>query len=125
MSLFPVRAMEELVRKKPLPCSDLQENPYAMVRGAELEGYCIDLLQKLSEMLHFKYKVGIVKDGKYGRLSSNGSWSGMIGEIVRKVRCFCFFSWKRCSSNKERDTLPPQYSSRQPLKYWNVAVVSI
>ncbi|KAK9392088.1 putative glutamate receptor [Crotalus adamanteus] len=60
------------------------ENPYAMVRGSELEGYCIDLLQKLSEMLHFKYKVGIVKDGKYGRLSSNGSWSGMIGEIVRK-----------------------------------------
>ncbi|XP_063173530.1 probable glutamate receptor [Candoia aspera] len=60
------------------------EDPYVMVRGTELEGYCIDLLEKLSEMLHFKYKVGIVKDGKYGSLSSNGSWSGMIGEVVRK-----------------------------------------
>ncbi|KAG8142265.1 hypothetical protein E2320_006198 [Naja naja] len=35
-----------------------------MVRGPELEGYCIDLLEKLSDMLHFKYKVSIVKDGK-------------------------------------------------------------
>uniref|UniRef100_A0A8C5S3G1 Glutamate receptor n=1 Tax=Laticauda laticaudata TaxID=8630 RepID=A0A8C5S3G1_LATLA len=60
------------------------EDPYVMVRGPELEGYCIDLLEKLSEMLHFKYKVSIVKDGKYGTLGSNGSWLGMIGEVVRK-----------------------------------------
>ncbi|XP_020666075.3 putative glutamate receptor [Pogona vitticeps] len=60
------------------------EDPYVMARGTELEGYCIDLLEKLSETLHFKYKVGVVKDGKYGALSPNGSWSGMIGEVVRK-----------------------------------------
>nr|XP_028596783.1 probable glutamate receptor [Podarcis muralis] len=60
------------------------EKPYVMAKGAELEGYCIDLLEKLSKMLHFKYKVGIVKDGRYGALSSGGNWSGMIGEIVRK-----------------------------------------
>uniref|UniRef100_A0A8C6XI35 Glutamate receptor n=1 Tax=Naja naja TaxID=35670 RepID=A0A8C6XI35_NAJNA len=39
----------------------LLEDPYVMVRGPELEGYCIDLLEKLSDMLHFKYKVSIVK----------------------------------------------------------------
>ncbi|XP_070812131.1 probable glutamate receptor isoform X1 [Pituophis catenifer annectens] len=60
------------------------EDPYVMAGGPELEGYCIDLLEKLSEMLHFKYKVSIVKDGKYGILGSNGNWSGMIGEVVRK-----------------------------------------
>ncbi|XP_003229279.3 probable glutamate receptor [Anolis carolinensis] len=60
------------------------EDPYVMAKGTELEGYCIDLLEKLSEMLHFKYKVGVVKDGKYGVLSPNGNWSGMIGEVVRK-----------------------------------------
>ncbi|XP_077167964.1 putative glutamate receptor [Paroedura picta] len=60
------------------------EDPYVMARDTELEGYCIDLLEKLSEMLHFRYKVGVVKDGKYGTLSPNGSWTGMIGEIVRK-----------------------------------------
>ncbi|XP_044301252.1 probable glutamate receptor [Varanus komodoensis] len=60
------------------------EDPYVMARGTELEGYCIDLLEKLSLMLHFKYKVGVVKDGKYGALGPNGNWSGMIGEVVRK-----------------------------------------
>ncbi|XP_042334671.1 probable glutamate receptor [Sceloporus undulatus] len=60
------------------------EDPYVMARGTELEGYCMDLLEKLSQMLHFKYKVGVVKDGKYGILSPNGNWSGMIGEVVRK-----------------------------------------
>lgn len=60
------------------------EDPYVMARGSELEGYCIDLLEKLSESLHFRYKVGVVKDGKYGALAPNGSWSGMIGEVVRK-----------------------------------------
>ncbi|XP_053136811.1 probable glutamate receptor [Hemicordylus capensis] len=60
------------------------EDPYVMARDTELEGYCIDLLEKLSEMLHFRYKVGVVKDGKYGALSPNGNWSGMIGEVVRK-----------------------------------------
>ncbi|XP_063001599.1 probable glutamate receptor [Elgaria multicarinata webbii] len=60
------------------------EDPYVMARGTELEGYCIDLLEKLSQMLHFKYKVGVVKDGKYGTLSPNGNWTGMIGEVVRK-----------------------------------------
>lgn len=56
-----------------------------MARGTELEGYCIDLLEKLSAMLHFKYKVAVVKDGKYGALDPSGNWSGMIGEVVRKV----------------------------------------
>uniref|UniRef100_A0A8D0BQN2 Glutamate receptor n=1 Tax=Salvator merianae TaxID=96440 RepID=A0A8D0BQN2_SALMN len=60
------------------------EAPYVMARGTELEGYCIDLLEKLSKMLNFKYKVGIVKDGKYGGLGPSGNWSGMIGEVVRK-----------------------------------------
>ncbi|XP_070615194.1 probable glutamate receptor [Erythrolamprus reginae] len=60
------------------------EDPYVMVKGSGLEGYCIDLLEKLSEMIHFKYKVSIVKDGKYGRLGANGNWSGMIGEVLRK-----------------------------------------
>lgn len=65
------------------PCP--QEDPYVMARDNGLEGYCIDLLQKLSETLHFKYEVAVVKDGKYGALSPNGNWTGMIGEIVRKV----------------------------------------
>lgn len=63
----------------------MQEDPYVMVRRAELEGYCIDLLKALASMLHFSYKVKVVGDGKYGAVSSNGNWTGMIGEILRQV----------------------------------------
>lgn len=56
-----------------------------MVRSAELEGYCIDLLKALAAMLHFSYKVKVVGDGQYGAVSSNGNWTGMIGEILRRV----------------------------------------
>lgn len=64
---------------------NMQEDPYVMVRSAELEGYCIDLLKALAAMLHFSYKVKVVGDGRYGAVSSGGNWTGMIGEILRQV----------------------------------------
>lgn len=62
-----------------------QEEPYAMSRGPELEGYCIDLLSMLSKKLNFKYKLHLVKDNRYGLMDASGNWSGMIGEIIRGV----------------------------------------
>lgn len=56
-----------------------------MSRGSELEGYCIDLISELSEKLGFSYKIHLVKDSRYGALDASGSWSGMIGEVMRGV----------------------------------------
>ncbi|GAB0198862.1 probable glutamate receptor [Grus japonensis] len=67
-----------------LTVTTILEDPYVMVRSAELEGYCIDLLKALAAMLHFSYKVKVVGDGQYGAVSSNGNWTGMIGEILRR-----------------------------------------
>ncbi|XP_051493024.1 probable glutamate receptor isoform X1 [Apus apus] len=67
-----------------LTVTTIPEDPYVMVRNAELEGYCIDLLKALSGMLHFSYRVKVVGDGKYGAVSASGNWTGMIGEILRK-----------------------------------------
>ena len=33
----------------------------------------------------FDYVIKPVKDGKYGSQLSNGSWNGMIGELLRHV----------------------------------------
>lgn len=63
----------------------LQEYPYTMSKGHELEGYCIDLLFQLSEKLNFTYKVHLVKDNRYGAMDPSGNWNGMIGEIIRGV----------------------------------------
>ncbi|PKU34411.1 hypothetical protein llap_15284 [Limosa lapponica baueri] len=67
-----------------LTVTTILEDPYVMVRSAELEGYCIDLLKALASMLHFSYRVKVVGDGQYGAVSSTGNWTGMIGEILRR-----------------------------------------
>lgn len=69
---------------KEVSITTIKEEPYVMSRdsGSELEGYCIDLITQLSDMLGFKYKLHLVKDGRYGVMES-GVWNGMIGEILR------------------------------------------
>ncbi|NXG53788.1 GLRK protein, partial [Psilopogon haemacephalus] len=67
-----------------LTVTTILEDPYVMVRSAELEGYCMDLLKALAAMLHFSYKVKVVGDGQYGAISASGNWTGMVGEILRQ-----------------------------------------
>lgn len=59
-----------------LTVTTILEDPYVMVRSAELEGYCIDLLKALASMLHFSYKVKVVGDGKYGAISPSETGQG-------------------------------------------------
>ena len=50
------------------------------------EGFCIDLMNELAETLHFTYNIYPSPDGQYGAETKNGTWNGMIGELVNKVR---------------------------------------
>ncbi|XP_007900303.2 glutamate receptor U1 [Callorhinchus milii] len=52
--------------------------------GGGFEGFCVDLLNLLSEKIGFDYDFHLVRDGFYGRKLKNGSWVGMIGEITRE-----------------------------------------
>ncbi|KAM4809048.1 glutamate receptor ionotropic, NMDA 3B [Rhinophrynus dorsalis] len=44
-------------------------------------GYCIDLLEKLSEDLHFDFELYIVGDGKYGARKGD-RWTGLVGDLL-------------------------------------------
>ncbi|XP_077452996.1 putative glutamate receptor [Stigmatopora argus] len=70
---------------KELSITTIKQDPYAMSKGSgdELEGYCIDLMSELSQLLGLTYKVHLVKDSRYGVMDSKGNWNGMIGEVVR------------------------------------------
>ncbi|XP_072305451.1 glutamate receptor U1-like [Eucyclogobius newberryi] len=68
---------------KELSITTIKEEPYAMSRGSELEGFCMDLLTELSKRVGFTYKIHLVKDGRYGVMDQSGHWNGMIGEVVR------------------------------------------
>ena len=49
------------------------------------EGYCIDLLNELARILKFTYEIYPSPDGLYGVEMENGTWNGMIGELLNKV----------------------------------------
>uniref|UniRef100_F1L369 Glutamate receptor, ionotropic kainate 2 n=1 Tax=Ascaris suum TaxID=6253 RepID=F1L369_ASCSU len=62
----------------------LKKNYYELDENSRLEGFCIDLLAELSRDLGFTYTIHLVKDRNYGNdIYGNGTWNGMIGEILR------------------------------------------
>nr|NP_001191398.1 glutamate receptor subunit protein GluR3 precursor [Aplysia californica]AAP41205.1 glutamate receptor subunit protein GluR3 [Aplysia californica] len=69
------------------------KEPYVMWKGApkngeplvaveHLEGFCIDLTKAVAEKVGFDYAIRFVKDGSYGSVLSNGSWDGIVGELI-------------------------------------------
>jgi hypothetical protein len=71
----------------------LQEKPYleerkseqALVGNDKFQGFCVDLLEEVSNIVGFQYKIRLVPDGKYGALDDMGVWNGMVQEIISKV----------------------------------------
>ena len=49
------------------------------------KGYCIDLLNELAKKLHFTYDIYLSPDGLYGGETENGTWKGMVAELINKV----------------------------------------
>ncbi|CAH3162263.1 unnamed protein product, partial [Pocillopora meandrina] len=47
-----------------------------------LQGYSIDLLKELSRSLGFTYEMYPSPDGFYGTVTENGTWNGMIRQIL-------------------------------------------
>ena len=49
------------------------------------QGYIPDLMKLLSEELGFKYILRLVREDNYGNKEEEGTWNGMIGEVMRQV----------------------------------------
>jgi len=60
--------------------------------GEEFEGFIPDLLKHVFRMLDVDYEISLVKDGRYGEQTADGSWDGMIGELTRGVSKLCNFT---------------------------------
>ncbi|KAI3358983.1 hypothetical protein L3Q82_015369, partial [Scortum barcoo] len=75
-----------------LPLSLQQENPYVMRKSNyqdfqgnnQYEGFCVDMLRELADILKFSFKIKLVDDGLYGAPEPNGSWTGMVGELINR-----------------------------------------
>lgn len=71
----------------------LQEEPYVMFKKSDtplfgkdrFEGFCIDLLKKISEILGFEYDIRLVEDSRYGSQDEKGQWNGLVKELIDHV----------------------------------------
>ncbi|XP_067910302.1 glutamate receptor ionotropic, kainate 4 isoform X2 [Heterodontus francisci] len=95
-----LNASESLFNKT-LIVTTILENPYVMLKpnyqelegNERYEGFCVDMLKELSEILRFHYKIQLVADGVYGVAESNGTWTGMVGELISRGRKPGYFSF--------------------------------
>ena len=56
------------------------------VNGTHYEGYAIDVLQRVAEELDFNYELIEPQDGLFGVKLENGSWNGIIRDILAGVK---------------------------------------
>lgn len=50
------------------------------------EGFCIDLLKTIADLIGFSYELYIVPDLKFGaENTTTGEWNGLVREIIDKV----------------------------------------
>ena len=66
-----------------------QESPFVIEEGNNTNkyiGFCQELLDKLATDLDFTYQIYQVPQGQsYGTLNLNGTWNGMVGQLIDKV----------------------------------------
>lgn len=112
----------ESLQNKTLIVTTIYSPPYSMYResakrlsGNEaFEGYAIDLIKEVAEILGFNYTFKWVDDQKYGkRNKETGEWNGMMGELLAQVSTQYYV----LAPTLQQNTNPEQlFSTSQPNK---------
>ncbi|AWO96338.1 putative glutamate receptor ionotropic kainate 5-like [Scophthalmus maximus] len=84
--------VSETLANKTLIVTTILENPYVMRKenyqdlqgNDQYKGFCVDMLRELANILKFSFKIKLVDDGLYGAPEPNGSWTGMVGELINR-----------------------------------------
>lgn len=90
----------------------VQHAPFMMYNNKTNKwyGFCIDLLDAICETVPFEYEVREVEDHEYGSLNENGSWSGMMKELIDKRADIALSSlWVMAEREKVVDFTVPFY----------------
>lgn len=84
----------------------MRKDNYQDFEGNEqYEGFCVDMLRELAGILKFSFKIKLVDDGLYGAPEPNGSWTGMVGELINRVSTLenaCSNNNRKCATNTQR-----------------------
>jgi len=63
----------------------VKKNEEGLVGNDRFEGFCVDLLREIADVVGFEYSFYTVPDGKYGAPEQDG-WTGMVRELIDNVR---------------------------------------
>ena len=91
-------------------CDILQDSPFLIREtntrqregNSQYKGYVPDLLQVLAPILNFTYEIVLVPDSQYGRRNKDGTWTGLVQQLIDGVNlatleifnlCMTFRSW--------------------------------
>ncbi|XP_059365049.1 glutamate receptor ionotropic, kainate 5-like isoform X2 [Carassius carassius] len=82
----------ETLANKTLIVTTILEDPYVKRKANyqdfqgndQYEGFCVDMLREMAAMLKFSFRIKLVDDGLYGAPEPNGSWTGMVGELINR-----------------------------------------
>ena len=67
-----------------------KEDSEALHGNDRFEGYNVDLIKEIADILGFNYTFKVVEDGSYGSFNpKNKTWNGMIGELLAQVSTKC------------------------------------
>lgn len=55
-----------------------------LIGNQKYEGFCVDLIHEICERLKCKFEYRLVGDKNYGKKHENGTWDGMIGEVINR-----------------------------------------
>ena len=61
------------------------EGNESLVGNDRYYGFTVDMMDKVSARMDFEYELHPVGDGKFGVELPDGSWNGIIGEILENV----------------------------------------
>ncbi|KAI1288036.1 Glutamate receptor ionotropic, kainate 3 [Halotydeus destructor] len=65
------------------PFAEVVPEAVNLTGNARYQGFVIDVVKELSELLGFRFTLIEAQDGRYGTRSAEGVWNGAIGQVDR------------------------------------------
>ncbi|OQR77585.1 glutamate receptor [Tropilaelaps mercedesae] len=85
-ALPQIKAPGAITPAKELSVASVLNSPYLIQRqtDGEFSGFVPDFLEALSNIVPFAYKIQAARHHDYGRRFENGTWNGLMAEVVNK-----------------------------------------
>ncbi|XP_060078529.1 glutamate receptor-like [Ylistrum balloti] len=78
------KRVTSILEKPFLMLKNTPKDGIPLVGNSKYEGFCADLIHSIASKCGFSYEIRPNKNGVYGKLFDNGSWNGMINELIQE-----------------------------------------